>query len=190
MKTFVTIMLCVHVYMSTTVALASAGSSKSLGSVESTPPQNSPASPKAPLDHPMIPVVHAYINIQESLAGDHLQGVHQAARKILANLGPLKNHSSSTDSTTSKAHLYQQLQSHAKALLTVTNLKATRATFYELSYTITTWAASAKPNGFTLAFCPMAQGGEGAGWLQKKGPLRNPYFGSSMLECGQFIPWQ
>lgn len=35
------------------------------------------------------------------------------------------------------------------------------------------------------AHCPMAFDWDGADWLQKPGPLRNPYFGSEMLECGE-----
>jgi len=35
------------------------------------------------------------------------------------------------------------------------------------------------------AFCPMALGGKGALWIQAAREIRNPYFGSSMLECGE-----
>jgi hypothetical protein len=33
---------------------------------------------------------------------------------------------------------------------------------------------------FEKATCPMAK----ARWIQKPGPLRNPYYGKSMLDCG------
>jgi Cu(I)/Ag(I) efflux system membrane fusion protein len=35
-----------------------------------------------------------------------------------------------------------------------------------------------------VAFCPMVEGG-GAEWLQAEGPVANPYFGASMLRCGE-----
>ncbi len=36
-----------------------------------------------------------------------------------------------------------------------------------------------------LMFCPMANDGDGAHWLQDFEDLRNPYYGSEMLECGE-----
>ncbi|MGE3172785.1 MAG: efflux RND transporter periplasmic adaptor subunit [Planctomycetota bacterium] len=44
-------------------------------------------------------------------------------------------------------------------------------------------AAQARPDGETrliVQHCPMAE----ADWLQATAPVRNPYYGSSMLECG------
>lgn len=38
-------------------------------------------------------------------------------------------------------------------------------------------------NKFHKANCPMAK----ARWIQKAGPLRNPYYGKSMLDCGEKI---
>lgn len=32
--------------------------------------------------------------------------------------------------------------------------------------------------------CPMVYGDDGADWLQASEPLQNPYFGASMLKCG------
>jgi Cu(I)/Ag(I) efflux system membrane fusion protein len=34
-------------------------------------------------------------------------------------------------------------------------------------------------------FCPMAFGGKGALWYQKAREINNPYFGASMLRCGE-----
>lgn len=40
------------------------------------------------------------------------------------------------------------------------------------------------PEGLVVAFCPMADDGKGATWVQKDGEIANPYFGSKMLKCG------
>ena len=34
-------------------------------------------------------------------------------------------------------------------------------------------------------FCPMAFGNTGATWLQSDPKISNPYFGASMLRCGE-----
>ena len=40
------------------------------------------------------------------------------------------------------------------------------------------------PPEYAVAFCPMYKGG--ASWVQKKGPIVNPYTGKSMPGCGTF----
>ncbi|RMH29745.1 MAG: DUF3347 domain-containing protein, partial [Planctomycetota bacterium] len=36
-----------------------------------------------------------------------------------------------------------------------------------------------------LAHCPMAFDNRGADWLQRGDTINNPYFGASMLRCGE-----
>jgi len=36
-------------------------------------------------------------------------------------------------------------------------------------------------------FCPMANDGKGANWLSKESAIKNPYYGSQMLNCGKTV---
>lgn len=36
-------------------------------------------------------------------------------------------------------------------------------------------------------FCPMADNGKGANWLSKENTIKNPYYGSQMLNCGKTV---
>lgn len=36
-------------------------------------------------------------------------------------------------------------------------------------------------------FCPMANNGKGANWLSKESDIKNPYYGSQMLNCGKTV---
>jgi Cu(I)/Ag(I) efflux system membrane fusion protein len=36
-----------------------------------------------------------------------------------------------------------------------------------------------------IQHCPMADSNKGADWLSKEKEIRNPYFGASMLKCGE-----
>jgi len=36
-------------------------------------------------------------------------------------------------------------------------------------------------------FCPMANDGKGANWLSKDNAIKNPYYGSKMLNCGKTV---
>ena len=42
-----------------------------------------------------------------------------------------------------------------------------------------------RKHAYFLLHCPMAFEGRGAVWLQDSQQVRNPYFGSGMLECGE-----
>ncbi len=44
---------------------------------------------------------------------------------------------------------------------------------------------SAMPENLMIMHCPMVYGDRGADWLQTSEPLLNPYFGASMLKCGE-----
>ena len=60
-----------------------------------------------------------------------------------------------------------------------TDIETMRAKFKPLSEYLSTLAL---PQGFARAYCPMYDGG--SNWVQEDGPLRNPYYGSTMLTCG------
>jgi len=77
------------------------------------------------------------------------------------------------------------------ALEEAEDIDAARVAFEPVSnFLIRVVEANGLPHGMDLirANCPMAFDWEGADWLQEAGPLRNPYFGSEMLECGERIP--
>ena len=61
--------------------------------------------------------------------------------------------------------------------------------FVELSKTIIEVSKSFKPIKDTLYVqnCPMANHDMGADWLSKSNEILNPYFGKSMLKCGEVI---
>jgi hypothetical protein len=73
----------------------------------------------------------------------------------------------------------------AKAVEEAADLKTARAAFARLSEAVIA-AASARGwkdlGDVKLAYCPMVNGS----WLQREQQIRNPYYGASMLTCGEF----
>ncbi len=59
------------------------------------------------------------------------------------------------------------------------DIETMRARFKPLSEYL---AAQELPLGYARAYCPMYDGG--SNWVQADGPVRNPYYGSTMLTCG------
>ena len=62
-----------------------------------------------------------------------------------------------------------------------------RAAFIALSNTIIQLNETFHPleDAVYVQYCPMANDNKGADWLSKEEEIKNPYFGSSMLTCGE-----
>ena len=59
------------------------------------------------------------------------------------------------------------------------DIEMMRARFTPLSEYLATLEL---PEGLARAYCPMYD--NGSNWVQREGPVRNPYYGSAMLTCG------
>lgn len=66
---------------------------------------------------------------------------------------------------------------------TFKTIEELRTSFKKLSDVYMGHGNKREMNDLQKASCPMAE----AKWVQKKGELRNPYYGKSMLECGEKI---
>ena len=107
-----------------------------------------------------------YVTAQEALANDNLE-VAQAALVQLSR---------------SAKKSIGILAEKAAAASTIKNV---RSAFKNLSNAVI--QTQSLPEGFAIAYCPMAFDGNGAQWIQRRGPeLINPYLGASMLNCGVF----
>ena len=104
--------------------------------------------------------LNEYVQVQEALAADDFEG----ARTQLEEFARI------TDSST------QVLSARA---LAATDIATLRAEFKSLSESL---VAQELPQGFARAYCPMYD--NGSSWVQRDGPVRNPYYGAIMLNCG------
>ena len=117
-------------------------------------------------------IVESYLEIHAQLATDKLDGVKAPA---LA-LGTRAAEMGETGAAMAKA---------AKTVADASDLKTARDAFGPLSNAV---LAAAKAEGYKdlggvkIAYCPMVR----QSWLQKDEKIRNPYYGSTMLECGEF----
>tara|TARA_B100000579_G_scaffold302253_1_gene252143 strand:- start:456 stop:869 length:414 start_codon:yes stop_codon:yes gene_type:complete len=107
-----------------------------------------------------------YITAQEALANDNLE-VTQAALIQLSRSAE------------------EPIGSLAKKAASASTIKDVRTAFKNLSNIVI--ETQSLPEGFAIAYCPMAFDGNGAQWIQRREPeLINPYYGTSMLNCGVF----
>lgn len=111
-----------------------------------------------------------YLRIHVSLAGDKMDGVIASARAI-------------SDQALKLGANGQRVAKSAANLAAAKDLTAARTAFGELSEAMTAYA---KATGATfgpdinVVVCPMLH----RPWLQKGTQVTNPYYGKSMLTCG------
>ena len=128
------------------------------GCAARTAPAVTPAAASAPVD--IEAQLAEYVEVQEALAADSF-----AEAKT-----QLEEFSQVTGGAT---------RTLAEAAQRAGDIEEMRAQFKSLSESL---ADMPLPQGFARAYCPMYDGG--APWVQRDGPIRNPYYGAVMLTCG------
>lgn len=120
---------------------------------------------------PLKAILASYLEIQSQLAADKIDGIGTAAATIESNAAGLGQEQGG------------QIAKAAKTLGQAADLKAARDAFGPLSDAVIAAAqADGKSvEGVKVGFCPMVK----RSWLQKDAKVRNPYYGSAMLECGE-----
>ena len=108
-----------------------------------------------------------YLIAQDALARDQLY----EAQAALATLSSFAAYSDSS------------LKSIIDEAVWTNDVKAVRRAFEQISEALIEMEL---PEGYGLAYCPMAFNYEGARWIQAEGEIMNPYYGASMQNCGAF----
>ena len=132
-------------------------------------------------------VVTKYVAIQTALAGDDAEGARKAVAPSLEALAGVDM--SLLDGDAHMAWMKNQtaLESGLKAMQSAETMTETRQGFKTVSnaliHAVQAFGAGSG-NPIHQAHCPMAFEFTGADWLQEGEAIRNPYFGSEMLECG------
>jgi len=136
-------------------------------------------------DEAMTPVLSAYLEISTALAADKTAGVTKAAKSIVKLSAKPDPKTVTGKHAKHYAGVPKKLQEAAKKLaaLKPDDIKAMREAFKSLSKPMAMWATMSKPKGVDVVYCSMAKGS----WLQKTGQIANPYYGASMLRCGEVV---
>jgi len=117
-------------------------------------------------------VVDPYLKISTALAKDSLDGVRASAGELATAAAGLGSPAMKIDTA-------------ALSVAAATEIEDARDKFGSLSDAVVAYADGLHltlPDGVRVAFCPMMQ----KPWLQQGTAIENPYYGSSMLTCGDF----
>ena len=137
---------------------------------------------------PISPALDAYLAVHDALAADRFDA--EAAAAFEAAVADLVAAAPADD-----PHLWHRMGAEVEAVLTsaralaeADGLDEGRGAFGLLSVPFAALVeAAGVPEGYDLArhTCGMTDAPEGGVWLQREGPVRNPYFGTGMLMCSR-----
>ena len=110
-----------------------------------------------------------YLRIQMALANDSTEGVAEAARAIAAEAAEMGQPAAA-------------IAAAAETVAAAGDLQSVRDAFGPLSDALVAYGREVGFGELRLAYCPMVD----REWLQAAGEIRNPFYGSMMLTCGEF----
>jgi hypothetical protein len=120
---------------------------------------------------PIEAMLDPYFRVQSALSSDSMAGVTADAALIAKAAAALGAPG-------------QPIAAAARELAGAGSIADARTIFGRLSTAVIAYADVTKAalgSGVVTAYCPMAKGS----WLQRGEKLRNPYYGKSMLTCGE-----
>ncbi|WP_025663200.1 efflux RND transporter periplasmic adaptor subunit [Aquimarina megaterium] len=132
-------------------------------------------------------VFDGYILLKNALVNDNVKEAQIASKKVSQNLAKVDM----TLLSDKEAHnhwmtIQKELKISANAIEKKSDIAAQRGHFKHLSAHLT---SSIKLFGINQKvyseFCPMANDNKGAYWLSLEKEIQNPYYGQSMLKCGE-----
>ena len=117
-------------------------------------------------------LVNPYLKIQTELATDSFTSVQQNASAMLKELASWGSLGLELGDTVRRLERAESIDEARIALAAETDALLLYSKTQGLNL----------PDGLRVAYCPMKQ----QSWLQEGEDIRNPYYGSAMLDCGEF----
>jgi membrane fusion protein, copper/silver efflux system len=132
------------------------------------------------------PVYVQYLKLKDALVADNLENAKKAAVTIQENLAKVDMTLFKGESHNKWMKFDKELKSNLQHVPHLSNLEEVREKFRHISMTMIEMTNTFNPFNKTLYIqhCPMANDNKGADWLSSEKEIKNPYFGKSMLTCG------
>lgn len=140
------------------------------------------------LDAKLNGVFENYFLLKDELV--KTDGVTAAAKAklLVTSLSEVKMGELSKDVHKVWMKVMKNVMADAKGIAATQDVKAQRVLFVSLSKKMYDLVKVAKfQTPVYYQFCPMANEGKGANWLSKENAVKNPYYGTKMLKCGEVV---
>jgi membrane fusion protein, copper/silver efflux system len=149
-------------------------------------PPNRAAIPE-PFKSNLEKLFHLYFDLKNALADDAPEKAKQHGLLLIAQLATTGQHSLEGEHHMFWMEQYEDMEESLKKIVNANEIAAMREHFEPLSEAFIKTARTLGAIGQTwyVAFCPMYDNDRGAYWLSEFEQIKNPYFGSMMLRCGE-----
>lgn len=133
------------------------------------------------------PAVDQYLQLKNALVADDLDKANQSAVSFKKSLGGVNMSLFQGEDHTMWMNHKAALDQASNSLAQAGDLQSAREHFLTISNSMVLLVKTFKPldRVIYVQHCPMADHNEGADWLSTEKDIRNPYFGESMLTCGE-----
>lgn len=133
------------------------------------------------------PLFEAYLKLKDALVSDDLDNAKQAAKELQKAHGKVNMSLFKGEAHDVWMKHSSPIKEDMNQLIKASDIKMVRAKFIRLSEQMIMLAKTFQPNEQTIfiQYCPMADNNKGANWISLENEVRNPYFGASMLKCGE-----
>lgn len=133
------------------------------------------------------PLYINYLKWKEVLANDDFKEAQKYAIGMKSALAKIKMELFKGDAHNSWMDFQHSLSKDLEHVHHFSDIEQLRKAFQTVSSTMIALTETFTPLGKTIyvQHCPMADNNKGADWLSAEKEIRNPYFGSSMLTCGE-----
>lgn len=129
-------------------------------------------------------VYDAYFTVKDALIKSDTKLTSAKATDLLTAITAVKMDKLKSNEHTVWMKVVKKLTADAKSISTSTDIKKQRETFKSLTKSTYDLVKVSKSGEVVYKqYCPMAD----ADWLSKEKAVKNPYYGSSMLTCGNVV---
>ncbi|MBN1387845.1 MAG: efflux RND transporter periplasmic adaptor subunit [Bacteroidales bacterium] len=133
------------------------------------------------------PLYAAYLKWKDALTNDDFEEAQEIATKMKSELDRINMGLFEGDAHNVWMDYKGKLSSSLEHVQHFSDIEQLRKAFQTVSVTMIEMTNAFTPLDETIyvLHCPMADDNKGADWLSTEKEIRNPYFGSSMLTCGE-----
>ncbi|MFZ4261133.1 DUF3347 domain-containing protein [Sphingobacterium sp. HJSM2_6] len=134
------------------------------------------------------PLLNQYLILKDAFVASDIEAIRKQAKVLYEQSKELTTADKSEDKQQFKSKTYKKIQEEAAAIRDGKNITAQRIRFSNLSNSLYELLKLEELND-TIYYqnCPMFQDAKGANWLSMEQEIKNPYYGSKMLNCGSVV---
>lgn len=133
------------------------------------------------------PLYKDYFEFKDALTKDDFNTAKKALLEFEKSFGKINMSIFKGESHKVWMNYQTELKKQTLHATHIKSIKELRISFEPISNVMIAMTKAFNPlNGSSyVQFCPMANSDKGANWLSKENKVVNPYFGASMLKCGE-----